>query len=49
MSTLPVREAIISGVKPLVCAAFTLAPAARSRSTIRRLAFSAARSSGVTP
>ena len=48
-STFPVRDAVMSGVRPLVCATSARAPAARSVSTIIRLAFSAARSSGVTP
>ena len=48
-SVLPVRAAVISGVRPLACDAFTLAPASTRRRAIGRLAFSAARSSGVTP
>ena len=48
-STLPVRAAVISGVRPFACAASGFAPAARSRSTIDALAFSHARASGVTP
>ena len=48
-SALPVRAAVISGVRPLARAAFTFAPASTRRRTIGRLAFSAARSSGVTP
>ena len=48
-ATLPVRAAIISGVRPLSCARFGLAPASSSRSTIAAFAFSQARASAVTP
>ena len=48
-STLPVRAAVISGVRPLVRAMFGSAPAFSNVWTIARLAFSVARSSGVTP
>ena len=46
---LPVRDAIISGVRPLFCVAFGSAPASSSRPTIASLAFSDARASAVTP
>ena len=48
-ATLPVREAIIRGVSPLVWAAFASAPASSSFVTIATLRFSLARASGVTP
>ena len=41
--TLPEREAIISGVTPLLCTAFAFAPAASSFSTMAAFAFSHAR------
>ena len=49
ISILPVRAAVISGVRPFTWAAFGFAPAPSNRSTIAALAFSQARASGVTP
>lgn len=49
IGALPVRDAIISGVTPLPCAAFTLARAASSVSTSPASAFSQASDRGVTP
>ena len=48
-SSLPVRAAVIRGVRPLVWLAFASAPAASNASVMAGLAFSAARCNGVTP